>query len=67
MGRGVIQVDTFTAEQYSAHQIERHNSKVQAPAQKGTLSFQTSYIRRRHGAVEAAVLGKATWLNTGRT
>jgi hypothetical protein len=32
----VLQVDTFAAERYSPHQIKRHNSKVQAPAPKGT-------------------------------
>jgi hypothetical protein len=35
-GGFVLQVDTFTAEQYSPHQIPRHNSKVQAPAPWGT-------------------------------
>jgi hypothetical protein len=34
---GVLQVDTFTAELYSPHQITRHNSNVQAPAPKGTF------------------------------
>jgi hypothetical protein len=29
-------VDTFTAEQYSPHQLPRHIRKVQAPAAKGT-------------------------------
>jgi hypothetical protein len=32
----VLQVDTFTAERYSSHQITRHNCKVQAPAPRGT-------------------------------
>jgi hypothetical protein len=31
-GGFVLQVDTFTAERYSPHQIKRHNVKVQAPA-----------------------------------
>jgi hypothetical protein len=35
-GGGLLQVDTFTAERYSPHQITRHNSKVQAPSPKGT-------------------------------
>jgi hypothetical protein len=34
-GGGLLQVDTFTAERYSPHQITRHNSKVQAPAPRG--------------------------------
>jgi hypothetical protein len=39
LGGFVLQVDTFTAERYSPHQITRHNSKVQAPAPWGTSSL----------------------------
>jgi hypothetical protein len=35
-GGGWYLVDTFIAMLYSPHQITRHNSKVQAPAQRGT-------------------------------
>jgi hypothetical protein len=37
-GVGGSQVDAFTAEQYSPHQIQRLTSKVQAPAPKGTYT-----------------------------